>query len=533
MPSKPNDILFQLIQSLEKSEKRHFKLYIKRSSANEDLKIVKLFDAMDKLNPYDEKLILKKLDNVTKPQLSNLKAHLYKELLASLRLLKSSDSLDLQLNELFDWAHILYKKGLFYQSLRIIDKAKEVAAQNQKYFFLPQLFSLEKRIEALNVTDTFRNRIEKLSDEANETNTKVDMITRLSNLSLQMYGFFIANGHARNKEEEEKVKKFFKQTLPTAAAYQQGFYERLYYYQSLTWFAFIRQDFLMFYRYAQKWVNLFNDLPNMKRVETGHYIKGYHNLLNAHFDLHNFQKFREDLHEFELFAQAKRVQQNENFTVQSFLYIAGAKINFYNITGLCDEGIAQVPAIQQKLKEYEVFLDKHRIMVLNYKIAMLYFIAGDFSTSIDYLQLIINNSSDLRTDLQCYARLLHLLAHYEMGNLDLMDYLTRSVYRYMSKMKNLTIIEQEMFRFLRNSFKFTKKQLIPEFQHFLNKVKHLEGNRFETRSFAYFDVISWLESKVEGIALKQVIFDKYQRNKRRGTLLGLIPAPNAEIAANA
>ncbi len=84
-----SDTLFQLICSLEKSEKRHFKLYIKRSSAKEDLKIIRLFDALDKLPEYDEKILLKKLPDITKPQFYNLKTHLYKQLLASLRLLKS------------------------------------------------------------------------------------------------------------------------------------------------------------------------------------------------------------------------------------------------------------------------------------------------------------------------------------------------------------------------------------------------------------------------------------------------------------
>lgn len=470
---------------------------------------------MDKMTTYDEKSILKKLKEVTKPQLSNLKAHLYRELLASLRLLKTNDSLDLQLNELFDSAHILYKKGLFFQSFRTIDKAKELAKQNQKFFFLPLLLSLEKRIEALNVTDTFKSRIDELSEEANEANMKLDMITRLSNLSLQMYGFFIANGHARNEAEEAKVKKFFRQSLPSGSQQQEGFYERLYYYQCFTWYAFIRQDFIMYYRYAKKWVELFHELPNMKRVETGHFIRGYHSLLNAHFDLRNFSALSSDLKEFEVFAQTKRVQDNENFTVQSFVYIASAKINYYNITGLCEEGIKEVPLIEEKLAEYDIFLDKHRVMVITYKIALLYYLSGDYSTSIDYLQKIINDSSDLRTDLQCYSRLMHLLAHYELGNLELMDPLTRSVFRYMSKMKNLTIIEQEMFRFLRNSFKFTNRQLKPEFAHVLEKVKHLEGNRFETRSFAYLDIISWLESKVAGKTMQQVIHEKYLKIMKR------------------
>src|SRR5215470_4092456 len=105
MSNRSSDILFQLIRSLEKSEKRHFKLYIKRSSSKEDLKIIQLFDALDKLREYDERVLLKKLAGTEKRQLYNLKTHLYKEILASLRLLKSADSIDLQLNEQFDYAH--------------------------------------------------------------------------------------------------------------------------------------------------------------------------------------------------------------------------------------------------------------------------------------------------------------------------------------------------------------------------------------------------------------------------------------------
>ena len=48
--NRSTDALFQLIQSLEKAEKRHFKLYIKRSSSNENLKIIQLFDALDKMS---------------------------------------------------------------------------------------------------------------------------------------------------------------------------------------------------------------------------------------------------------------------------------------------------------------------------------------------------------------------------------------------------------------------------------------------------------------------------------------------------
>ena len=55
MPNRSTDELFQLIKSLETSEKRLFKLYVKRSAGSIDLKMIQLFDALDKMNEYDEK----------------------------------------------------------------------------------------------------------------------------------------------------------------------------------------------------------------------------------------------------------------------------------------------------------------------------------------------------------------------------------------------------------------------------------------------------------------------------------------------
>ena len=60
------------------------------------------------------------------------------------------------------------------------------------------------------------------------------------------------------------------------------------------------------------------------------------------------------------------------------------------------------------------------------KFLFWYFGNGDYATCIDYLQRIINEHGNLRTDLQCYARLLHLMAHYELGNDAIIESLARS-----------------------------------------------------------------------------------------------------------
>ncbi|WP_431210749.1 hypothetical protein ACQ86N_32995 [Puia sp. P3] len=362
MANRFSDTLFQLIHSLEKSEKRHFKLYIKRSSTKEDLKIVQLFDALDKLSDYDEKSLLKKLPGIEKPQLSNLKTHLYKQILASLRLLKSADSIDLQLNEFFDYAHILYKKGLFQQSLRLLDRAKETAKANQKFNFLVQVVALEKRIETLHITHSMQMRAEQLSAESREVIDRIDMVARLSNMALLIYSWYIQNGHSRNEKDEALVREYLREQMPPNAWQQTGFYERLYLYQSYNWYAFIRQDFLMYYRYSQKWLDLFEEQPLMIRVETGHYIKALHNLLNAHFDLRNYRQFEITLRKFEAFARTERVMENDNFRIQCFVYITTAKINQVFMLGNFKEMLPMVPGIEQQLTENDLFIDRHRIL---------------------------------------------------------------------------------------------------------------------------------------------------------------------------
>lgn len=511
MPNRSADSLFLLIQSLEKSEKRNFKLYVKRNSATANLKVIQLFDALEKMTVYDEAALLRKNKSFTKQQLSNLKAHLYRLLLASLRLLRHEDNISLQLNEQMDFARILYNKGLYLQSLKQLEKAREMAAQHEQITYLQQILFFEKKIEALYITRSMQDRADALTHESEQVNRQVTLIAQLSNLSLQLYSWYIKNGVARNKRDTTEIKTFFDSHTPGQAHQAKGFYERLYLYQSYCWYAFIRQDFLQYYRYAQKWVDLYTQQPAMLEVEAAHYIKGIHNLMGAHFNLQNVPRLQAAIIQFEQFSRSKLVQQNDNYRVLCFQYLYMAKINLHFLEGSFTEGLRLIPHLEKRLQQFEPYLDRHRVLVFYYKIACLYFGTGKNEQSIEYLNKIINWKMDLRTDLQCYARLLHLIAHYELGNYNLLEYLIKSVYRFMANMENLSGVEEAMFRFLRQSFSLTPQQMKPAFAQLLQRIRKFEGNRFESRAFVYLDIISWLESKISGVDVETVIRGKFQQ----------------------
>ncbi|HNP45195.1 MAG TPA: hypothetical protein PKM63_12975 [Panacibacter sp.] len=514
MPNRSTDELFQLIKSLERGEKRQFKLFAKRSAGSDELKTIRLFDALDRMEEYDESQLLRKYPDIRKEQLSNMKASLYRQLLASLSQTKDETNIDLLINEQMGYARVLYNKGHYHQALKILEKVKHTSRAYYQSTYQLQALIFEKKIETLHITRSIENRAEQLASEVEAVTSHILLIEKLSNLSLKLYSWYIRMGHARDEKDVQAVKLFFEANLPAFNQDDLQFYEKLYLYQSYAWYGFILQDLLMYYRYAQKWVDLFELHPAMKAVETGQYIKAMHNLVGAHFDLNNYDKFNEQLNVFESFAESYHGTMNSNSQIQTFIYLNIARINRHFLEGTFTEGLGLVPMITEKLQQYHLQLDRHRILVFYYKIACLYFGSGNNEMAIEYLNKIINWKVDLRTDLQCYARLLHLIAHYELGNISLVEYLVKSVYRFMANMKNLSTVEEEIFRFLRKSFSLEPDKINQAFLLLKEKLQHYEGNPLETRSFMYLDITAWLESKTRNIPVEEVRRERFEKGRK-------------------
>ncbi|MBQ0740927.1 hypothetical protein J9332_42300, partial [Aquimarina celericrescens] len=86
-------------------EKRQFKLYVGRLGGNTDSKFLNLFNFLDKASKYNEKEILN-TGFVKKQQLANVKAHLYKQILISLKLNPFHQNVRSQIREQTEFATI-------------------------------------------------------------------------------------------------------------------------------------------------------------------------------------------------------------------------------------------------------------------------------------------------------------------------------------------------------------------------------------------------------------------------------------------
>ncbi|APY11445.1 hypothetical protein BWZ22_09380 [Seonamhaeicola sp. S2-3] len=512
MTREQKDNLFVLVKSLSKSEKRQFKLYVGRLGVNEDSKFLTLFNILDKLQKYDEATILKK-GIVKKQQLSNLKAHLYKQILISLRLNPSHKDARIQIREQLDFATILYHKGLYKQSLKILEKAKNMAIANEEKNIAYEIVDLEKVIESQYITRSLSNRADELTIQAKELSQQNVVASKLSNLSLQLYGLFLKTGYVKNDSEHKRITEYFHARLPEYDINTLGFREKLWLYKAHLWYSFLTQDFLSCYKYALRWVTLFYDNKDMIVLNPVFFMRGNHYLLESLFYLRKYKKFKEYLEKLETVTKEKWFPVDDNIDGLAFLYIYTNKFNLHFIEGSFKEGLSLIDEVLVKLKNYRNRIDEHHVMVLYYKIASMYFGAGDNKGCIRFLDKIISNKSlHMREDLLCFSRILNLVAHYEAGLDYNLDVLIKSTYKFLIKMEDLYEVQKEFIKFLRNLGDIYPQDVKNEFIKLHKKLKEFENDPYESRAFLYLDIISWLESKIESRPIEDIIKDKFEQS---------------------
>lgn len=512
MSMEKKDTLFVLVKSLSKSEKRQFKLYAGRLGGNSEKNFMALFSVLDKLDDFDEKQILLKT-NIKKQQLSNSKAHLYRQILVSLKLNPFHQNTKMQIREQLDFATILYNKGLHKQSLKVLEKVKNVALANEEHNLAYEIVELEKIVESQYITRSMSTRADDLVAQSKELSERTVLLSKLSNLSLQLYSKLLKKGYVRTDEDFEEIKTYFLSSLPEYDFSTLGIKEKLYLYKAFLWYNFITQDFVSCYKYAQKWVDLFYYNPKMKKNNPVFYLKGINYLLESLFLIQHITKFKSTLYYLEDELKNHNFLLNENTESLAFLYLYLNKINLYFLEGNFNKGINLIPMVLDGIESYKRKIDEHHIMVFYYKFASLYFGDSQYEKCIFYLEKIIKNKNlKMREDLLCFSRILNLVAHYEAGLDQNLDALIKSTYKFLIKMNELHLVQQKFITFLRGLSNIYPHELKSAFINLHKELKVFENHPYEKRSFMYLDIISWLESKIENVSVESIVRKKALKN---------------------
>jgi hypothetical protein len=502
------DNLFTLVKSLTASEKRQFTVYAGRVAVNSESKFISLFKILCTQSKYDEAAILRGTD-ITKQQLSNIKSHLYTQILTSLRLNPAVRSVPLQIREQLDFAMILYRKGLYQQSLKLLDKTKALALLYEEKNIGYEILDLEKIIESQYITRSRANRADLLIEQTNELTYLNTVASELSNLTLHLYNIFLKNGYVRTFEEKEEITNHFFNSLPDYDEKRLGFREKLWYNQAYLWYSFIIQDFVSCYKYASRWVGLFDKNTHLISVHPVFYIKGNHYVLESLFYLNRTKQFEAALDNFETILSNTDIPEDDNIMVLSFLYVYSNKLNLRFMKAEYTGGEELLETINKKIDRYSDKVDEHHIMILYYKMACFYFGNRNYNKCIFFLKKIIDNkTTQLREDLVCFTMILNLAAHYEAGQDYRLEALIRSARLFLSKMNHLHEVQKAVMQFLGSLSQISPLEIKDAFRKFHTVLKQYENHPYERRAFLYLDLLSWLEGHINDEPIAFVIARK-------------------------
>ena len=504
---KSTDNLFLLIKSLNKNEKRYFKLFASLQSPAKNY--ILLFNAIEKQTrlrkgqgEYDENKIKKTFAKQRFiRRLSSEKVYLYNLIMKSLRNYHNELSISSQLKYLLKDIEILYEKSLFKQCEKIIAKAKRIANTHEKYLQLLEVLDWEKKLsdEKSDLKNT-----DKINSETQSSVEKINNIYAYRKAAEEIIKLYKHKSQVRTKEELKKIDRIIETPLLGNINNALSHDAKLKFYTIHYFYCAITGDVLNQRIHAQKMVDMVE--LHRKNHNDIFYIGRLNNLINSQLDIRQYEDAMRTLNKLKAIdttsLNSKVIQLERSYNIESDIYIS---------TGKFEKVFDLAPEIETGLKQYASKFDKEVLIALYYNLAYLYFGSRKYSDAILWLNKLLNSKeAELRNDILAFTRILNLIVHYELGNTDVLPYILKSTYRFLQTRNQLYKAESSILNFIRKKIPKIKSQneLIDEFKKLKIEIKEITKDPFERKVLEYFDFISWLESKIENRPFAEIVKEK-------------------------
>lgn len=475
------DYLHELIQSLEPAEKRHFKIFAKRHVLNGENQYLRLFDILESSPDYKEEMVKKQL-GVTKfaENLASSKNYLYNLILRSLRNYHAGSSTKISLQELRLDIYTLVEKGLLKQALKLIKKAKKLAAQHQYDIDQLEIVLLERKL----IRRYTSNKTEILLQERQQESFECIRRVEKQFAMLDLYEMVFLKYRNQNKNQDlltEVVNKA--EQLATQSGGYLSFEASNYYHLLNYHYFYISRDYEKANFHLHALIDLLECHPFLIEEDQERYLNHLNNYLNTCLPLNRLEEFPRVL-------KKMRSLPTKSFKLKALIFNNGYYLEMiYHLTRQEYQAVIQmVPKIKEGLKTYAVNITKSRKLTFSYNISIAYFLEKDYANALEWVNLILNEpKQEERQDIQSLARILRLVIHFELGSFDVLDSLIISANRYLLKNDKRDSAEFLITKHLKEIIYAHKSQQKSLFAQLLAELDGMKGLE---------EINIWLQSKL-------------------------------------
>lgn len=515
MAKTPSDKLHRLVQSLTPAEKRYFRIFI-RGKTERDSKYLRLFELLAAQEVFDEDVLKSKIYKSQPPgakKYSELKSYLYNLVLKSLQAYDEQHSVQFKLNELLQGVMVLYKRGHYDDCRELLSKAARIARQYEDFGSQLDIIRWEKQLAYTRMdVDFLHKNLEQLQFQEDQA------LLHLRNTSDYQKAFFQV--YTSNFKREAAGRSTGRNTplldlLPDSHAFGDpdraaSHKARVLYYRTLNIYYYTTAQYEAFYESGKNLVLLLESQPHFLKENLADYIATLSNLILSCGLLQRYDEVRiclRKLHSLTPITEDDRSKIHRQYYSNLFALCS--------FTGEFEEARQEMARCQQ---EAEHFIARgHETASFYFQYCTICFGCGDYDGALDHLNTWLGQPRSVeREDLQSLARILSLVLHFEMGNLMLLESLTRSATRFMQKKNRYHELERRFMHFMHDVMK-TPGQL--ELRGVFQKTKEdLAGMPGFRTLLQTFDLEAWLDSKIKGQTFAATVQEKWRNEsvKRAG-----------------
>lgn len=118
-----DDNLFSLVKTMNKAEKRSFKIYLSKYNLQKEINAIVLFDAIEVLDEFDKNLLIKNLEGYSFVKNLNYEKHRLQQLILNFFIdFHKENHIEIELRNLLNKVHILVEKNILPLALKLVNK---------------------------------------------------------------------------------------------------------------------------------------------------------------------------------------------------------------------------------------------------------------------------------------------------------------------------------------------------------------------------------------------------------------------------
>ena len=512
MAKTPSDKLFRLVQSLSPAERRYFRIFI-RGKTERSSKYLQLFDLLATQHTFDEADLKSKIYKGEAPggkKYSELKSYLYDLVLKSLQAFDEQHSVQFKLNDLLQSVTVLYKRGHYDDCADLLQKAAKIARQYEAFGAQLDIIRWEKQLAYTRMdVDFLHKKLEQLQFQETQALQHLNNTTGYQKAFFQVYtANFKREAGSRSESRSTLLRNLVGQdeafSDPDRATSHKA---RVLYYRTLNIYYYATAQYEQFYESGKKLMHLLESQPHFLKENLADYIATLSNLILSCGLQQYYTELRiylQKLHLLNPITEDDRRKIHRQYYSNLFALCA--------FTGEFEDARREMDRCQQEAESFSAQDYEMASFYLQY--CIICFGCGDFNRALDYLNLWLNQPRSVkREDLQSEARILSLVLHFEMGNMLLLESLSRSATRFLQKKNRYHDLERRFIHFIHDLIKAPGQQeLRAEFKKMKQDLPELSGYQTLLQTF---DLEAWLDSKIKGQTFAATIREKWKKESMK------------------